>query len=212
MKKLLLQKPIKKILSENGFEHVKNDSYAIVSGDTKTKIILSIPNGKNGRGFVLGAQFSDLGAFDGMITHATMRQFDYAFEIAFPETYEYTEEQIQNVLHKLLNDYHAYISNGASAIKKRLNEWTFGDFSERERDLILRYFGLPGIDPYSGDYQEKTAASMSGGGGISMPLREYLEHKNFYDNYKKYNAEICIDEKNDSVTIHFYPMPKWYQQ
>ena len=212
MKKSLLQKPIKPILIENGFEHVKNDNYAIMAGDAKTKLILSIPNGKNGHGFVLGAQFSDFGAFDGMLSHATMRQFDYAHEIAFPETYEYTEEQIQEVLHWLLNEYSVYIANGVSAIKERVNEWTFGDFSERERDSILRYLGLPGIDPYSKSYQEEKAAQMSGGGGISMPLSEYLEHKDFYDGYEDYNAKICVDEKQNQVTIHFYPKSKWYQQ
>ena len=48
MKKSLLQKPIKSFLLEHGFEHVKNENYAILAGDRKTKLILQIPNGKNG--------------------------------------------------------------------------------------------------------------------------------------------------------------------
>ena len=212
MKKSILQKPIKRILLEKGFEHTKNDSYAIVSGDSKTKIILNIPSGKNGRGFVLGAQFSDFGKFDGIITHAVMHQFDYAYQIAYPETYEYTEEQIEEVLHKLLTDYHSYITVGASAIKERIDEWTFGDFSERERALILQYFGLPGIDPYSEEYQKEKADLMSNGGMISMPLSEYLDHKDFYDNYKEYGAKIDVDEKNSKVRIHFFYKPKLYSQ
>ena len=154
MKKSLLQKPIKKILLEHGFEHIKNENYAILAGDHKTKIILQIPNGKNGKGLVLGAQFSDFGQFDGLITHATMRQFDYAYELAYAESYEYTEGQIQEVLSRLLNDYKPYVSDGVSEIKKRINTWTFGDLSDMERDLILRYLDLPGIDPYSSEYQK----------------------------------------------------------
>ena len=125
MKKTLLQQPIKKILLEHGFEHIKNENYAIIAGDNKTKIILKIPNGKNGNGFVLGAQFSDFGQFDGLISHATMRQFDYAYELAYAESYEYTEGQIKEVVYRLLNDYQLYISDGISEIKKHLEAWTF---------------------------------------------------------------------------------------
>lgn len=212
MKKSLLQKPIKNFLSEHGFEHVKNEHYAILAGDHKTKIILQIPNGKNGKGFVLGAQFSDFGQFDGLITHATMRQFDYAYELAYAESYEYTEGQIQEVLSRLLNDYKPYVSDGVSEIKKRINTWTFGDLSDMERDLILRYLDLPGIDPYSSEYQNEVADRLSNGGSQYIPLSEYLEHKDFYDGYQKWNAEICVDEKYGQVGIHFSVQRKWYQQ
>jgi hypothetical protein len=212
MKKSLLQKPIKKILLEHGFEHIKNENYAILAGDHKTKIILQIPNGKNGKGLVLGAQFSDFGQFDGLITHATMRQFDYAYELAYAESYEYTEGQIQEVLSRLLNDYKPYVSDGVSEIKKRINTWTFGDLSDMERDLILRYLDLPGIDPYSSEYQNEVADRLSNGGSQYIPLSEYLEHKNFYDGYQKWDAKIHIDEKNGQVAIHFPVQRKWYQQ
>ena len=212
MKKSLLQKPIKKILLERGFEHIKNENYAIIAGDNKTKIILKIPNGKNGNGFVLGAQFSDFGQFDGLITHATMRQFDYAYELAYAESYEYTEGQIKEVVYRLLNDYQLYISDGISEIKKHLEAWTFGVLSDMERDSILRYFGLPGIDPYSLEYQNEVADRMSNGGSQYITLSEYLEHKEFYDGYQKWDAQIHIDEKNGQVAIHFPAQRKWYQQ
>ena len=212
MKKSLLQRPIKKILLEYGFEHVKNENYAIIAGDNRTKIILKIPSGKNGKGFVLGAQFSDFGQFDGLITHATMRQFDYAYELAYAETYEYTDEQIEAVMSRLLNDYRLYISDGVSEIKKRIDTWTFGDLSDQERDAILRYLELPVTEPYSAEYQNKVADHMSNGGSQYITLSEYLEHKDFYDGYQKWDAEIHIDEKNGQVAIHFPAQRKWYQQ
>ena len=212
MKKTLLQKPIKNILLEYGFEHVKNESYAITAKDNKTKIILKIPNGKNGNGFVLGAQFSDFGTFDGLIAHAIMRQFDYAYELAYAESYEYSAEQIEEILYRLLEDYKVYISEGASAIKERIDTWTFGDLSDMYRDVILRYFELPGIEPYSLEYQNEVVSRMVDGGAINISLSEYLEHKDFYDSYQNFKAKICIDEKRKQVTINFFAQRKWYQQ
>ena len=212
MKKSLLQKPIKKILLEYGFEHIKNESYAINAKDNKTKIILKIPSGKNGNGFVLGAQFSDFGAFDGLIAHAIMRQFDYAYELAYAESYEYSAEQIEEILYCLLEDYKVYICAGAPAIKERIDTWTFGDLSDAYRDAVLRYFELPGIDPYSSEYQNEVVSSMDNGGAIDIPLSEYFEHKDFYDSYQTFNAKIRIDDKSGHVTIDFSAQRKWYQQ
>ena len=213
MKKSLLQKPIKNFLSEHGFEHVKNENFAILAEGRKTKLILKIPNGKNGSGFVLGAQFGDFGAFDGILSNAVMRQFDFAYELAFPQTYEYTDEQIADVLQRLWMAYLPYITEGAEAIKTRIDQWTFGDNSEKERDQILRYFGFSGIDPYSKEYQEEKADFMNDHGGmIVIPLQEYLEHREFYDNYQNYHAKIEIDQKYHEVKIHFFSQPKWYQQ
>lgn len=212
MKKSLLQKPIKKILLEYGFEHIKNESYAITARDNKTKIILKIPNGKNGNGFVLGAQFSDFGLFDGLIAHAIMRQFDYAYELAYAESYEYSIKQIEEILYRLLEDYKAYICEGASAIKDRIDTWTFGDLSDIDRNAILRYFELPGIDPYSSEYQNEVISSMVNGGAMNISLSEYLEHKAFYDSYQNFNAKVCIDDKRERVTIDFFSQRKWYQQ
>ena len=96
--------------------------------------------------------------------------------------------------------------------KKHLEAWTFGDLSDMERDSILRYFGLPGIDPYSLEYQNEVADRMSNGGSQYITLPEYLEHKNFYDGYQKWDAQIHIDEKNGQVAIHFPVQRKWYQQ
>ena len=197
---------------EYGFEHIKGENYAINVKDNKTKIILKIPNGKNGNGFVLGAQFSDFGAFDGLITHAVMRQFDYAYDLAYPESYEYTDEQITEVMHRLLEDYKVYICEGASAIKERIDSWTFGDLSEVNKDTILRYFDFPGIDPYSLEYQNEVVSQMVNGGAMNIALSQYLEHKDFYDSYQNFDAKISINDKTEQVTIHFPAQRKWYQQ
>ena len=211
MKKSLLQKPIKEILFKRGFEHIKGDSFAINSDDGITKIIIRIPSGKNGCGFLLGAQFADFGTFDGLITNATMRQFDYSYELAYPESHEYTDEQIQEVTSRLLADYDVYIKEGAAAIKARIDNWTFGNLSDYIRDKILRYFGLKGIDQYSLEYQGTVAERMINGGAEFIALSEYLDHKEFYDNYQNFNAKIIVDEKSDQVMICFSDR-KWYQQ
>ena len=83
MKKSILQKPIKQVLIIKGFEHIKNNDYALICGDKKTKLILRIPDGKNGHGFVLAAQFADFGAFDGNFSNAVMKQYDFAYELAY---------------------------------------------------------------------------------------------------------------------------------
>ena len=80
MKKSIIQKPIKLILISKGFEHVKNNDYALMSGDKKTKLILRIPDGKNGQGFILAAQFADFGSFDGNFSNTVMKQYDFAYK------------------------------------------------------------------------------------------------------------------------------------
>ena len=213
MKKSILQKPIKQVLISKGFEHVKNNDYALICGDKKTKLILRIPDGKNGHGFVLAAQFSDLGAFDGNFANAIMKQYDFAYELAYGEVQEYSESEIIEATEKVLSAYACYIANGVKAIKDRLNEWTFGDLDEQVKDAVQRYFGLPGVDPYSVDYQKDTAEQLKQNGGtITLSMQEYTEHKPFYDAYEQYGAQILANEKNGSVTISFSAERKWWQK
>lgn len=213
MKKSILQKPIKQIMTNKGFEHIKNNDYALICGDKKTKLILRIPDGKNGHGFVLAAQFSDLGAFDGNFANAIMKQYDFAYELAYGEVQEYSERKIIEATEKVLSAYACYIANGVKAIKDRLNEWTFGDLDEQVTDAVQRYFGLPGVDPYSVDYQKDTAEQLKQNGGtITLSMQEYTEHKPFYDAYEQYGAQILANEKNGSVTISFSAERKWWQK
>jgi len=213
MKKSILQKPIKEALISRGFEHIKNSDYTLICGDKKTKLILSIPNGKNGHGFVLAAQFADLGAFDGNFSNAIMKQYDFAYDLAYGEVQEYSESEIIEATEKIMGAYACYIADGANAIRERLNEWTFGDLDEQIKDAVQRYFGLPGVDPYSDDYQKNKAEQLKqNGGAITLSLQEYTEHKEFYDAYGQYGAQILVDEKNASVMISFAPERKWWQK
>ena len=71
------------------------------------------------------------------------------------------------------------------------------------------------MSKYTKEYQDEWVAQMSGGGMTVTTMNEYLTHKAFYDaflNYDCVNVEICLDERNKSVTIHFHPKPKWYSQ
>ena len=50
------------------------------------------------------------------------------------------------------------------------------------------------------------------GGAITLSMQEYTEHKEFYDTYEKYGAQILADEKNESVMISFASERKWWQK
>ena len=210
MKKSELQKPIKDIIRKYGFERVKGDDYLVFSKSGNVKLILRIPDGK--RGFILGAQFSGFGYFDGVFSHAAMKQYDYAYELAFGIKKDYPESEIIFITEKVCSDYLSYIEYGLDEIKKRIDEWTFGDFDENYRDKTLRFLGLPGIDPYSEEYFNNTLAQMSNGGFISIPKEEYLEHKDYYDKFADYGGTISVDNKKEMTNISFSGIRKWYQQ
>ena len=213
MKKSIIQNPIKQILINNGFEHVKNNDYMLLSKDQKTKLILRIPDGKNGNGFILAVQFSDFGSFDGMFSNAVMKQFDFAYDLAYGESQEYSEKDIIEVTERVMRTYDCYISHGKNAIKEHLNEWTFGDFNEQIKSDIQLYFGLSTIDPYSKDYQVYNANQMKKNGGtIVLSIQEYLQHKEFYDSYEEYGAKIINDTNIESITISFAEERKWWQK
>lgn len=213
MKKSVLQKPIKELITSKGFEHIKANDYAVQAGDGVTKLILRIPSGKNGKGFVLAAQFYDFGAFDGDFSNSFMKQYDFAYELAYGESREYSESEITEATERVLNKYERYIENGATAIKERLDEWTFGDLNEQVRDAVQRYFGVKGIDPYSNEYQAEKAEDLkNNGGAIIASLQEYNSHKDFYDSYEQYGARIVVNERNESVMIDFAHARKWWQE
>ena len=142
-----------------------------------------------------------------------MTQYDFAYELAYGEVQEYSESEIIEATEKVMSAYACYFTDGANAIKERLNEWTLGDLDEQVKDAVQRYFGLPGIDPYSDDYQKDTAEQMKQhGGAITLSMQEYTEHKAFYDAYEQYGAQILVNEKIGSVMISFAPKRKWWQK
>lgn len=211
MKKSDLQKPIKTVLHDYGFVHTKGDDFAFLAGDQKTKLVLRIPDGR--KGFILGAQFSDLYAFDGILAHSAMLQYDHAYDLAYGSVKEYTVDEIKTVTERVISDYEPYRINGASEIGMRLNEWTFGDLDERIRDMLLRHFGQAGINPYSKEYLLKNVEELSAKGGmIVLSEEEYASHKSFYDRYAEHGAEIVMKNSAREVHIIFQPASKWYQQ
>lgn len=201
MKKALLQKPIREVLYGIGFTHVKNDDYARLSNDGQVKLIVRIPDGN--KGFIIGAQLADYGAFDGLLSHAQLRQYGFAYELAYASTKEYSDEEIISVANRLTKTCKQYIDGGLSALQNRVNEWTFGDTDERLRDQLLRLLGLPGIDPYSEDYRKNKANTLAGKGALTITYEEYLAHKDFYDGYEDYHGSIVVDKKRETVTIVF---------
>lgn len=210
MKKSDLQKPIKAALYAYGFEHVRGDDYAFLSSDN-TKLVLRIPDGN--KGFILGAQFSSMGKYDGVFAHCAMLQYDHAYLLAYGKIKEYSDDEIKAAIEKVLAEYDPYLANGAAEIGGRLDEWTFGDLDEQVRDRILRYFGHVGIDPYSDEYLAKKAQELSSKAGmIVLTGEEYAEHKVFYDRYIEYGAEIVSNDKAGEVHIVFRETRKWYQQ
>ncbi len=202
MKKSLLQKPMRETFSELGFVRVKNDDYASISADEQVKLILRLPDGN--KGFILGVQLAAGGPFDGLLSHALMRQYDFAYELGWASTKEYSEEVIRAVTDRVAETCRFYVEGGLDALRDRAKEWTFGDLDEELRDRILRLLGLPGIDPYSEEYQRKTAQNLAGRGEIILPLEEYLAHREFYDGYEAFSGTISVNERANTVTIDFH--------
>ena len=208
MKKSLLQKPIREALSELGFERVKRDDYARYSEDGQVKLILRLPDGN--KGFLLGAQLAAGGPFDGLLSHALMRQYDFAYDLAWASTKEYSEEEIRAVTDRVAESCMFYIEGGLSELRDHIQEWTFGDLDEGLRDRILLLLGLPGIDPYSDEYRRKTAEDLAGRGEIVLPLEEYMAHREFYDGYKDLSGTLSIHESANQVTIDFHGR-RWFE-
>ena len=77
----MLQKPIREVMMKAGFARIKNDDYARLSNDGKVKLIVRLPDGN--KGFILGAQLADHGAFDGLLSHAQLRQWETLVKFFF---------------------------------------------------------------------------------------------------------------------------------
>ena len=201
MKKSMLQKPIREVMMKAGFARIKNDDYARLSNDGKVKLIVRIPDGN--KGFILGAQLADYGAFDGLLSHAQLRQYDFAYELGWASTKEYSEEEIRAVMDRVAEKCRFYLDGGLAALRDRIQEWTFGDLDEGLRDRVLRLLGLPGIDPYSDAYRQKTAEDLAGRGEIVLTMEEYMAHREFYDGYLELSGTLHRNESANTVTIDF---------
>ena len=114
-----------------------------------------------------------------------------------------------------MNSVDIFLQEGKEAICEHIDEWIYSIISKEKENDIYAYFGMPLINPYTKEYQDEWVSQMRGGGMTVMTMSEYLEHKDFYDAFQNYDCvdvEICIDETDQSVTIHFHQKAKWYSQ
>lgn len=195
---------IKSALLERGFAKVKGRSneYFLDAPDGITRFVLRTPDMK--KGFVLGAQFADLGGCDGWFTHTVMAQYDFESLLAFPMELGVTEEDTRTGVEQVLEAYEPYFVGGKAAIAERLGQWVYGGFDERVKDSIGQYFGLSPIDPYSEAYRRETGEyHRSRDGAMILTAEEYHAHKEFYDGYTEYGGRIEANEKRGEVWIHF---------
>ena len=107
---------IKSALLERGFAKVKGRSneYFLDAPDGITRFVLRTPDMK--KGFVLGAQFDDLGGCDGWFTHTVMAQYDFESLLAFPMELGVTEEDTRAGVAQVLEAYEPYFVGGKAAI------------------------------------------------------------------------------------------------
>ncbi len=209
MKKSLLQKPIREVFSGMRFVRVKNDDYASVSADGQVKLIVRFPDGS--KGFLLGVQLAEGGPIDGLLSHALMRQYDFAYELGWASTKEYSEEEIRAVTDRVAEKCRVYVDGGLTELRDRRQKWTFGDLDEGLRDRVLRLLGLPGVDPYSDAYRQKTAEDLAGRGEIALTMEEYMAHREFYDGYLELSGTLHRNESANTVTIDFSGR-KWFEE
>lgn len=209
MKKAALQKPIAEICRRNGFEKSKGNDYTRTDAAGELRFVLRIPDGK--KGFIFGAQFPDLGENDGLLSHCMLRQYDFAYELAYGDTKEYTPEEIQIAAEKVLDSYRPYWEQGLPFLREKCTDWTFGDLNDALRNQILLRLGLSPIDPYSDEYQRETAEKLRDNGELLITMEEYLSHQDFYDRYRELGAEIRVEEKQGKVIIDFH-QPRWFSR
>ena len=217
MEKRAFNKIIKQKMLSHGFEKTGPRDYAKEALDGTTKIIVQSPD--ETIYFCVGVQFKDFGKeycdYSGKFSKRCMAYSGVSRELAFTPIADCSEEQIIDALNNVMNSMEIYLQEGKNAIREHIDAWIGSVVSEAKENDIYAYFGMPLINPYTKEYQDNWAVQMSGGGMTVLTMSEYLDHKDFYDAFKNYdcvNAEICIDEKEQSVTIHFHPKPKWYSQ
>ena len=136
-------------------------------------------------------------------------------DVTFSPIINCSEDKIIDMVTSVMNSIEIFLQEGKVAIRKHIDEWIYSIISKEKENDIYAYFGMPLINPYTREYQDEWVSQMRGGGMTVITMSEYLEHKDFYDDLKKYdsvNVEICVDEHDKSVTIHFHPKPRWFEQ
>ncbi len=197
-----------------GFEKTGTLDYAKEATDGVTKIVVRAPD--QTYGFGVGVQFrdfkTDYADYSGKFNKACMYYYVGAL-LQFAAKRDYSEEDMVDAVKTLMEKINIFLQRGKDAIYENIEEWIAQITSDQKKNDIYAYFGMPLMDPYTKEYQDELVEQMRGGGMCVLTMNEYLDHKEFYDAFKNYdsvNVEICIDERDDSVSIHFHPKPKWY--
>jgi len=216
MEKREFNKIIKQKMLSYGFEKTGPRDYAKEAADGTTKIIVQAPD--ETINFYVGVQFKDFGKaysdYSGKFSKRCMAYSGVPRDLTFVPTADCSEDRIVDMVKNVINSIEIFLQEGRNAIYEHIDDWIYSVVSKEKENDIYAYFGMPLIDPYSKEYQDEQAVLMSGGGMLCITLTEYLDHEEFYNAYKHYDAfdaEICIDENNNEVTIHFHHKPKRYQ-
>ena len=199
MEKRLFNKIIKQQLLLYGFEKNDNRNYSKLSLDGTVKLVVRVPNGKNG--FIVGAQFLDFGEYNGIISSCIMKYYEYETLLCFPDIHNYSEPDIVNSVNTVITGIKPYLDNGKRHIKDHIDNWCFGAFSDKIRNDVMNYFGLPTIDPYSNEYMLQNIERIKRGGFIQISFQEYDNHRDYYDKYLNHGCYFSFDKKNNLVMI-----------
>ena len=217
MEKREFNKLVKQKLLSYGFEKTGSRDYAKEALDGITKIIVQAPD--DTVYFVIGVQFKDFVQpytdYSGKFSKRCMAYSGVSRAMAFTPIANCSEDQIVDMITILMNSIEIFLQKGREAIREHIDEWIGSVISEAKENDIYAYFGMPLINPYTKEYQDEWVSQMRGGGMIVLTMNEYLDHKDFYDAFRNYDCvdvEIRIDEKDQSVTIHFHPKPRWFEQ
>ena len=217
MEKREFNKIIKQKMLSYGFEKTGTRDYAKEAPDGITKIIVQVSD--ETIYFVVGVQFKDFGKtytdYSGKFSKRCMAYRGIPRELAFTPIANCSETQLVDMITTLMNSIEIFLQKGREAIREHIDEWIDSVISEAKENDIYAYFGMPLINPYTKEYQDEWVSQMRGGGMTVLTMNEYLHHKDFYDAFQNYdcvNVEICMDEHDNSVTIHFHPKPRWFER
>ena len=203
MNKREFNKRIKNYMLSHGFQKSNSYDYWILCEDKVTKIVIGAPNFK--RGFYIGAQFGDYGSFSGIYKESTITYFEYEMLLCWASVNEYTEEDIDQAVCKVVSGLQNYIAGGKQEIAKNVDQWCISPFNHQKRNAILQCLGLPPIDPYSEAYFNETLQTFDGkGGGIVISYEEYHAHENYYKKFEEYGFKIIIPSDTTKEKVRLY--------
>jgi hypothetical protein len=213
MEKREFNKIVKQKLLSCGFEKVGARDYAKEAMDGITKIIVQVPD--ETMSFCVGVQFKDFGKtytdYSGKFSKRCMAYRGLPRDLAFTPIVNCSEDQIIDMVTKVMNSIEIFLQEGRNAIREHIDEWIYSVISEEKENDIYAYLGMSLKNPYTKEYQDEWVSRMRGGGMSVLTMKEYLDHKDFYDAFQNYDCvdtEIHIDEKEQSVTIHFHHKPR----